>query len=221
MSAKHEREYRRQYMRRYYQQHKDYWKDYYSQKKRPTAKKRDAYRNRIHYLERIEAAWSEPRLEQNPLSRLLGRLGATATLRFDSSSRSSQKTDNKSSRNTPTFKAILQEILSKEGFLNLQFPNHDPGTKPSQDSPIPQVLAFKDNRRCIIEISTSPTKALTKKRAEYLRSFLDFFEARYFLCFVKPDLSRYEIMELEPSKMRSVTLGLKVIASMKPTPSIT
>lgn len=221
MSAKREREYRRQYMKRYYQTHKDYWRNYYHQRKRSTAKSKGAYRNRIHYLERISAAWSETHLAKSPLSRLLRRLGATATLRFDSSSRGSPKTDKKSSMNPPTFNSILHEILSKEGFVTLQFPNHDSGASPSQDSPMPQVLALKDDRRCIIEIVTSPVKAFTKKRAEYLRSFLSFFEARYFLCFVKPDLSRYQVMELEPSKIRSLTLGLKAIAAMKPTPTLT
>jgi len=79
-----------------------------------------------------------------------------------------------------------------------------------------QALALKDGERCIIEASTTPFKVFTKKRREYLKVFLNFFEARYFLCFVKPDLSRYHLQELDPLKIRSVALGLKAITAMKP-----
>jgi len=54
-----------------------------------------------------------------------------------------------------------------------------------------------------------------------LKVFLSFFDAKFFLCFIKPDLSRYHLIELEPSRIRSVTLGLKAIAAMKPTPTLT
>lgn len=225
MSSTREREYYRQYMRGYYQEHKDYWRDYYLKKKQSTKRGvRSAYRNRRHYLERVNAAWSQAHTEKNPLGRLLRRLSATSIHYLEPAStnppRQKDKT-NEGMRSAEHWRIFLVEILGKEGFTDIQFPVQESEVSLGQTLPNLQVFALKESKRCIIEFASTPFKAFTRKKREYLRTLLNFFEAKYFLCFIKPDLSRYHLVELEPANMRSIALGLKTIAAMRPVSIIT
>jgi len=223
MSNTQQREYYRQYMRGYYQKHKDYWKKYYLQKKHSTKRSnRSSYHNRRHYLARIDAAWSQARVKSSPLGRLLRRLGTTSTLDFGPNINDSNRdvTEKRNIALARPFKNLLQEILRIEGFNDICFLARESEWQSGRGLRL-QGLAIKDSKRCIMEITTSPFKVFTTEKKEYLSTFLRFFDARYFLCFIKPDLSRYCILEPEPSKIRSVTLSLKTIASMKLTPKIT
>ncbi len=111
---------------------------------------------------------------------------------------------------------FLADILRREGFIDIQFPVQESEAGLGQTLSNLQVFALRESKRCIIEFASTPFKAFTRKKREYLRTLLNFFDARYFLCFVKPDLSRYRLLELPASDVRSVTLGLKAIAAMKP-----
>jgi hypothetical protein len=223
MSSTREREYYRKYMRAYYQKHKDYWRNYYLQRKGSALKSGRSIRHRRDYFSRINAAWSKTHRETR-LTKLFRRLGATATARFSSSSTNppTQEEEEKRSINSDQlFKSTLLEILSSEGFMNVQIPTQNHGELLRQDFSALQALAMKDDDRCIVEVAFSPFKVFTKKRSEYLRLFLNFFNARYFLCFVKPDCSSYHLLELSSSRIKSVSLGLKAIGAMKPAPKIT
>jgi len=227
MSTTSHREYYRQYMRKYYHEHKDYWRSYYLQRKRsPTKRSKGSQRSRRHYLERIGTAWLQEHVENRPLSRLFRRLSRTTVHDFYSDQRRTRPPNKEEIGKTETKPAhqltrILPEILKKEDFADIQIPTS--GSSESLDLHVStfQALAVRDNKRCIIEVSTKPFKLFTAKRREYLRALLNFFDAGFFLCFIKPDLSRYHLMELESSKIRSVTLGLKAIAAMKQTPPLT
>jgi hypothetical protein len=116
------------------------------------------------------------------------------------------------------FRNILLEVLREEEFLNIKFPEKKFEKIPPGNFSTFQALAKKNNKKCMIEFVSSPFKVFTEKRREYLHTFLDFFEARFFLCFVKPDFSGYCILEIEPNNIKSVNLGLKAIESMKPIP---
>jgi len=225
MSGAEERKYYRQYMRRYYQEHKDYWRDYYLKKKQSTKRGgRNSYRNRRHYLERVNAAWSQAHIGDNPLSRLLRRISGTSISHLDPTLAKPSKRKEKAveeKRSTPQLRSVLLDILRREGFIDIQFPPKGSGVGPSRVLPSFQAFALKQSKRCIIEFASTPFKAFTRKRKEYLRTLLNFFDAKYFLCFVKPDLSRYHLVELEPSNIRSITLGLRAIAAMKPAPIVT
>ena len=111
---------------------------------------------------------------------------------------------------------FLADILRREGFIDIQFPVQESEAGLGQTLSNLQVFALRESKRCIIEFASTPFKAFTRKKREYLRTLLNFFDARYFLCFVKPDLPRYRLLELPASDVRSVTLGLKAIAAMKP-----
>ena len=227
MSATSQREYYRQYMRKYYQEHKDYWHNYYLQRKRPPTKRsKGSQRSRRHYLERIGTAWLQEHVENRPLSRLFRRLSRTTVHDFYSDQRRTRpqrKGEISKTWAKPAHQLtrILPEILKKEDFAGIQLPTSGSGEHPDHHVSTFQALAIRDNKRCIIEVSTKPFKLFTAKRKEYLRALLNFFDAGFFLCFIKPDLSRYHLMELESSKIRSVTLGLKAIAAMKQTPPLT
>ena len=225
MSSAKEREYYRQYMRGYYQKHKDYWKDYYLKKKQSTKRGgRSAYSSRRHYLERVNAAWSEVHSEKNPLSRLLRRLSATSIHYLDSTPTSppgQKDKTNEETGSTKQLKIFLMDILRREGFVDIQFPAQEFEASLGQALPNLQAFALRESKRCIVEFARTPFRAFTRKKREYLRTLLNFFEAKYFLCFIKPDLSRYHLVELEPSNTRSIALGLKTIAAMKPASIIT
>jgi len=211
------KEYYRRYMRGYYQKHKDYWRRYYLDRKAITRGRRGSYRQRRDYLAKIDAAWSQTHVRSNPLTRILKRLSITSTSHLESEVETSpsreEGVEKNGTRPMSLPRDVLLEILKKEEFLNIQFPTDMSGF--SREPTMLQTLALKDGKRCIIEVSTTPFKVFTKKRREYLKVFLNFFEARYFLCFVKPDLSRYHLLELDPLNIRSIALGLKAIAAMK------
>lgn len=219
MSKAQEKEYYRQYMRGYYQKHKDYWRDYYLKKKQLTKRGgRSAYRNRRHYLERVNAAWSQVQTGKNPLSRLLRRLSSTSIHYLEPASthppRQKDKT-NEETRSAERLRIFLMEILRREGFIDIQFPVQESEVSLGQALSNLQAFALRESKRCIIEFAGTPFKAFTRKKRDYLKTLLNFFGAKYFLCFIKPDLSRYHLIELEPTNMRSIALGLKTIAAMK------
>jgi hypothetical protein len=224
MPSEHDKVYRRQYMKKYYNEHKGYWQNYYLKKKGSSKKpKRKSYHNRRSYLAKINAAWHKPNVRKSRLSRIIRRFGRTPNPRFNTrtihSQHQTEKVD-KSIEYMNQFRRTILEIFTIEDFHNIRFPQLK--TKENvKGNILSQAFALKDNRRCIIEFSTSPFKAYTTRRKDYLRTLLSFFNSRYFLCFVKPDLSTYKLLELDPSNIRSVTLALKTISTMKPTPRIT
>ena len=225
MSSTREREYYRKYMKDYYQRHKDYWRNYYLQRKGSAVKStRASIHHRRDYFSRINAAWSKTHRETR-LTKLFRRLGATATARFSPGTQAknppNQEEEKRSTNLEQLFKGTLLEILSREGFTNVQIPTQNHGEILRKEFSTLQALATKDDDRCIVEITFSPFKVFTKKRSEYLRLFLNFFNARYFLCFVKPDCSSYHLLELRSSQIKSVSLGLKAIGAMKLAPKIT
>lgn len=222
MSSTREREYYRKYMKDYYQKHKDYWRNYYLQRKGSAVKSGRSIHHRRDYFSRINATWSKTHRETR-LTKLFRRIGTTATTRFSQRSTNppNQEKEKRRIDSDQLSKSTLLEILSKEGFMNVQIPTHNHGETMRQDFSSLQALATKDADRCIVEAVFSPFKVFTKKRSEYLRLFLNFFNARYFLCFVKPDCSSYHLLELPSSRIKSVSLGLKAIGAMKPAPKIT
>ncbi|MBS7622326.1 hypothetical protein KEJ39_01445 [Candidatus Bathyarchaeota archaeon] len=218
MSSPRQREYYRQYMRRYYQEHRDYWRDYYLKKKASRARRsRGSYRSRRRYLERVEAAWFEVHGGVSPLSRLLRRLSRTSIHHFEPHPADSRRWRvGEESRSAEQLRGVLADTLKDEGFSEIRFPAQSSETDPGQTLHGLQAFALKEGSRCIIEFINTPVKFFTKKRREHLKALLNFFEARYFLCFIKPDLSRYTLLELPASNIKPVALGLKAIAAMKP-----
>lgn len=220
MSTNQEKEYYRKYMKQYYGKHKDYWRNYYLQRKKVSDKKsKSSYRNRRSYLAKISAAWYRPQKKKSRLGRLIGRFGRrTPPLIKTDRLKTSSKTPKDNPEPVKQFRKILLDILRKEEFLNIQFPEKNFKRIPLRNFSTFQALAKKDNEKCMIEFVTSPFKVFTDKRKEHLQTFLDFFDARFFLCFIKPDFSGYHILEIEPSNIKSVNLGLKTIENMKPIP---
>lgn len=223
MSTNQEKEYYRKYMKEYYGKHKDYWRNYYLQRKKGSSKKsKGSYRNRRSYLAKISAAWYRPQKKKSRFGRLIGRFGRSSPslvkanrLKTNSNTRKDNVEPVKQYRN------ILLEILRKEEFLNIKFPEKNFEKIPLRNFSTFQALAKKKNKKCMIEFVMSPFKVFTEKRREHLRTFLDFFDARFFLCFIKPDFSGYCILEVEPNNIKSINLGLKAIENMKPIPEVT
>ena len=220
MSTNQEKEYYRKYMKQYYGKHKDYWRNYYLQRKKGASKKsKSSYRNRRSYLAKISAAWYRPQKKKSRLVRLIGRFGRTSPsltkanrLKTSSNKRKDNVEPIKQYRN------ILLEILRKEEFLNIKFPEKNFEKIPLRNLSTFQALAKKNNKKCMIEFVMSPFKVFTEKRRESLQTFLDFFDAKFFLCFIKPDFSGYCILEVESSNIKSINLGLRAIENMKPIP---
>jgi len=224
MSTEQEKEYYRKYMKQYYGNHKDYWRNYYLQSKKGSEKKsRSSYRNRRFYLAKISAAWYRPQKKKSRIGRLIGRFGRTSSSHVKSNrlktSSSNMNRDNVES--VKQLRNILLGILRREKFLNIKFLENKFEKIPSKNLSKFQALAEKNNEKCMIEFVTSPFKVFTEKRKEHLYTFLDFFDARFFLCFIKPDLSKYCILEVERNNIKSVTLGLKAIDAMNPIPEFT
>ena len=223
MSTNQEKEYYRRYMKQYYGKHKDYWRNYYLQRKKSSNKKgKNTYRNRRSYLAKISAAWYRPQKKKSRLGRLIGRFGRRSpSLIKTNRIKTSSKTPKDNIEPVKQFRKILLDVLRKEEFLNIIFPENNFEKIPLRNFSTFQALAKKDNEKCMIEFVTSPFKVFTEKRRKYLQTFLDFFEARFFLCFIKPDFSGYHILEIESSNIKSVNLGLKTIENMKPIPEFT
>ncbi|MEM4251771.1 MAG: hypothetical protein QW828_08060, partial [Candidatus Bathyarchaeia archaeon] len=199
-------------------EHRDYWRDYYLRKKSSrTRVSRGSYRSRRRYLERIEAAWFEAHAEVSPLSRLLRRLSRTSIHHLEPHpADSTRQKATEETKSAEQLRKALADTLRGEGFSNISFPVQSPETDLRRTLHGLQAFALKDGSRCIIEFINTPFKSFTMKRREHLKVLLNFFEARYFLCFIKPDLSRYTLLELPASNIKPVALGLKAIAAMKP-----
>jgi hypothetical protein len=221
MSTQQEKEYYRKYMKQYYGKHKDYWRNYYLQRKESNKKTGNSYRNRRSYLTKISAAWYLPQKKKSRIGRLIRRFGRRQpsiikTNRLKTSS-NIHKEDVKPVKQLQN---IIFKILRDEEFLNIKFPEKNFEKIPSRNISTFQALAEKNNEKCMIEFVTSPFKVFTEKRREYLQTFLDFFNTRFFLCFIKPDFSKYCILEVDRKNIKSVNLGLKVIDSMNSIPDI-
>ncbi|WP_455369265.1 hypothetical protein [[Eubacterium] cellulosolvens] len=222
MSTKQEKEYYKKYMKEYYGKHKDYWRNYYLQRKKGSSKKsKSSYRNRRSYIAKISAAWYRPQKKKSRLGRLIGRFGRRSPSLIKASRLKTSSNSRKDNiEPVKQFRNILFEVLRKEDFLNIKFPEKNFEKIPLRNLSTFQVLAEKNNKKCMIEFVTSPFKVFTEKRREYLRTFLDFFDAKFFLCFIKPDFSGYCVLEIESSNIKSVNLGLKAIENMKPIPEL-
>lgn len=223
MSTNQEKEYYRKYMKEYYGKHKDYWRNYYLQKKKGSSKKsKGSYRNRRSYLAKISAAWYRPQKKKSRFGRLIGRFGRSSpSLVKANRLKTSSNTRKDNVEPVKQYLNILLEILRKEEFLNIKFPEKNFEKIPLRNLSTFQALAKKKNKKCMIEFVMSPFKVFTEKRREYLRAFLDFFDTRFFLCFIKPDFSGYCILEVEPNNIKSINLGLKAIENLKPIPEFT
>lgn len=223
MSTKQEKEYYRKYMKQYYGTHKDYWKEYYLQRKKESSEKsKSSYRNRRSYLAKISAAWYHPQKKKGRLGRLIGRFGRSSpSLVKAKRSKTGSNTLEDKVEPVKHYRNIILEILRKEEFLNIKFPEKNFEKIPLRNFSTLQALAEKNNKKCMIEFVTSPFKVFTEKRREHLQTFLDFFDTRFFLCFIKPDFSGYYVLEIEPNNIKSVNLGLKVIENMKPISEFT
>ena len=215
--AARNKEYYRRYMKEYYQRHKDYWRRYYLERKRQGEGK-TSKKDRRAYIARIRAAWFHPHPKRPSLTKIFRRLGGTKPRETPIQEPPTTSQVEEPTRSLSRLRGTVIGILEVEGFHNIECPEYVPTSRDRKPSTL-QALAHKGDGKCIVEVVTSPFKVYTSKRREYLRTFLRFFNAKYFLCFLKPDLSRYHLLEVEPHRIRSVSLGLKAIAAMKPTPT--
>ncbi|MBS7629667.1 hypothetical protein KEJ23_06880 [Candidatus Bathyarchaeota archaeon] len=194
-------------MKEYYQRHKDYWRNYY-QRRKSSGEGKVSKKDRREYVARIRAAWFHPHPKTVSLTKMFRKLRGAKP----------QPPAEEPKTSLSRLRGTVMGILEGEGFHSIECPEYVPTSMERKPSTL-QALAHKGEGKCIVEVVTSPFKVYTSKRREYLRSLLKFFNAKYFLCFLKPDLSRYHLLEMEPHRIRSVSLGLKAIAAMKPTPT--
>lgn len=202
------KEYYRRYMKEYYQRHKDYWRRYYQQRK-SQGEGKISKKDRREYVARIRAAWFHPHPKAASLTKIFRKFRGA---------KPKQPPTEEPQTSLSRLRGTVIGILEGEGFHSIECPEYTPTSLDRKPSTL-QALAHKDEGKCIVEVVTSPFKVYTSKRREYLRALLKFFNAKYFLCFLKPDLSKYHLLEMEPNRIRSVSLGLKAIAAMKPTPT--
>ncbi|MGQ9543432.1 MAG: hypothetical protein ACUVTM_05020 [Candidatus Bathyarchaeia archaeon] len=210
------REYYRRYMKEYYQKHKDYWRRYYLERK-GLLEGKVVKRNRRAYLERIRAIWTQSKPRRSPLIHILKKIGGAKPEEPTVTEPTRQAKVETDIDLPERLRETIIKILEVEGFHNIECPEYIPTSKGRKPSTL-QALAHKGEGKCIVEVVTAPFKVYTPKRREYLKAFLRFFNAKYYLCFLKPNLSRYHLLEMDPFKIKSVSLGLKAIAAMKPTP---
>ena len=94
---------------------------------------------------------------------------------------------------------VAREVLPQHGFTEIIL------TREFSSSFFPfDILAKKNNQICLIEVSTCPSKSISKKFTGLIR----FLSARVFVCHVKPDYTKYYLLELPQDKFYSSCKGL-------------
>jgi hypothetical protein len=189
------KEYYRNYMRDYYSRNKEYWQNYYAKNKKTGKKtrKKASIASQKHFT-KIKDAWSGSQEE-----------GLVDT-KFTARNQNWKK----------LIKLISKEILPAEGFTDIEI--FDPS---NQDRTfLFDILATNKEEKCGIICTTSYAKVLGKNMFEKLKLFLDFFNIKMYICFVKPNLSKYFLVRFDGNKSRTVMMGLKKIPKMKAVPTM-
>lgn len=182
------KKYYRKYMRKYYRKHKEYWQEYYA-KRVGKVRKRKASIDSRNLLTNVREIWfagkEQPSIEAKPKDRRL--------------------------REKKLIELASNKILPTERFDDITILNPYAKEKTLRF----HILANRKGKKCGIICTTSYTKVLTKNLREKLKKFLKFFDVNMYICFVKPDFSKYYLAKIDRNNPKTVTIGLKRIARMK------
>jgi transcription elongation factor Elf1 len=93
---------------------------------------------------------------------------------------------------------VAQHILPKYGFTNILLSRSFSVYFPFD------ILARKDGRLCAINVTLQYSKELDPR----LMPLIQLLDLRLFFCHVKPDFSKYYLLEIKPPKLHSSCLGV-------------
>jgi len=99
----------------------------------------------------------------------------------------------------------FQKILPQEGFKNILWTRnlltrHNNNLRPARFSanfPCIDFFGEKNGTKCAIEVTTTPYRHFMNYRGT--RKLTQFFGLRYFICFIKPNLEEYILLEFKRS----------------------
>lgn len=99
----------------------------------------------------------------------------------------------------PADKLAIGKILPKEGFKGILWAH----SLKSRGSASPgasrfwmfDAFAFKEGKRCAIQITTSPSRQIRNRVA--VSAFLKFFGMRLYVCTVNPDMKHYYLSKYD------------------------
>ncbi len=182
-------------MRDYYSRNKEYWQNYYSKKKKIGSRRRKkaSIASQKHFT-KIRDAW----------------FGSQDDGLADTKTKAKNQSWNR------LINLVSKKILPAEGFTKIKI--FDPS---NQDRIfLFDILATSKEEKCGIVCTTSYAKVLGKSMFEKLGLFLDFFNIKMYVCFVKPNLSKYSLIRFDGNKSRTIMMGLKKIPKMKDVPEL-
>lgn len=109
-------------------------------------------------------------------------------------------------------KLVAEKILPFEGFSNILRTSFN--LVRSRDFPFFDVLCEKDGVKCGVNVTLYPLCCIRRKEA--LTKFLNFFNMRFFICFVKPNLKSYVLLEVDRDNIPcAVYLSKKRLTKLK------
>jgi len=182
-------------MRDYYSRNKEYWQNYYAKKKKPGKgrRKKASIASQKHFT-KIRDAW----------------FGSQDGGLVDT------KSKDRSQNWMKLIKLVSKKILPAEGFTDIEifdFSNQDRLF-------LFDILATNKEEKCGIICTASYVKIFGKNIFEKLKLFMGFFNIKMYICFVKPNLSKYYLMRFDGNESRVIMMGLKRIPKMKAVPEI-
>ena len=182
-------------MRDYYSRNKEYWQNYYTRKKKVGKKRRKiaSIASQKHFT-KVRDAW------------------------FGSQDEGLINAEHKAGKSNwkKLITLVSKEILPAEGFTDIEI--FDPSNRDRLF--LFDILATNKEEKCGIICTSSYAKILGKNVFEKLKLFLDFFNIKMYICFVKPNLSKYFLFRFDKNKSRTIMMGLKKIPKMKVVPKM-
>jgi len=193
----------------YYDRHKDYFRNYYRRywRTHPEYRKRQVRTHREHYRRNREAMIKKTKeyvasiyrnwFGEIPRNLLGGRLGLSAE------------------------RIAVQRILPEEGFTNILWAfSLNKAAKEKQTASnfgMFDAFAFKGNKRCAFQITTSPFRQIRNRTAT--SAFLKFFDLQFYICVVRPNLKQYYLGRYEADQIPlTIIMTPKRIAQLKSVP---